>query len=311
MYNQEIKEQYLQHLEESNPNYYHRAKRIFELCKRQESSRKKDAAAFSKREIFLMYKAFDYMSTTLQTANSILKGYAQFYKEKIDSGILNHYGEITMEELRKCTGDKEKPRISYNQLQSVLAELENPVDKFLLYGIFSGINGKCNCEILYVTKGDIRVAEKKIALPGLDEENRVVPRKREIAVDEQLCRYALNAADTYTYVFYTEKAQRIQLMTDRIYKPRLSEDKSEDIFTDRHRLYDKVKRLTLYLGLEHLNIKNIYWSGVAYQVKLLSAKNNLENPMDAVLLPEFCEIRRQYNLEASDNNLRKALRGYL
>ncbi len=51
MYNQEIKEQYLQLLEESNPNYYHRAKRIFELCKRQESSRKKDAAAFSKRDL--------------------------------------------------------------------------------------------------------------------------------------------------------------------------------------------------------------------------------------------------------------------
>ena len=258
-----------------------------------------------------MYKVFDYMSTTLQTANSILKGYAQFYRENMSLALPNCYGEITMEELRMCAGDKEKPRISYNQLQSALTELENPVDKFLLYGIFYGINGKCNCEILYVTKEDIHQTEKKISLPGLDGENQVIPGKREIAVDDQLYRYAIDAGNTYDYVFYTEKAQRIQLMTDRIYKPRLSDDKSQDIFTDRHRLYDKVKRLTLYLGLEHLNIKNIYWSGVAYQVKLLSAKNNLENPMEAILLPEFRDIRGQYNLEASDNNLRKALRGYL
>ncbi len=315
MYNEGIKNAFLQKAEQDGKQYLLREKYIFSKIEKYETEKNKDFALFTKEEIGNIYAELKLSLTTLYIMNSFLRKYAAFYSNKfnVTCEILN----MTQEDVKKCYDRKavkvEKNNFSVKDFMNKIEILKNPSDKFLMYGLFKGVRGISNCELAYSTMEDCDTENKEIWLAGADGDD-VVANARRYRADEKLFNYALESSKTYEYFTYEkEREQKIDLASNRIIKIRsdVNENASLSIASGKSRIDTRLRVLLKQMGLNEYTGLDIYKIGLAYQIKKICLEYGITDLLEVFETEEYKIIKEQYDLTDNNRNVRRILRGFL
>lgn len=271
MYNKEIKERYIEEKKATTilPNSY--LERLFKKTEAFEIEHGKDVSNFTFYEVEEMYKTWSMGSLqSLQVVNSALSMYTQWcLKQNMVIDSQNHYLEFTKEIMAGAINHlKAKSKIiTRDQLLSLLPELPNVSDAFLLLALFEGISGKEYCELSNLESKDIK---GNIA---------TLCTNREVIMSEELTRLAIESGNTYEYypVVATAKKEKIlfDIHDEKIIKDFCNTASDTCDFQIGRRIYRKIKRSVDYVGMAHLNGNNIVECGKVYFINKICEERKI------------------------------------
>lgn len=319
MYNEEMKRAYLNKKmrEGYNEAYIYQKSVAFESIEKYEEELKKDISEFSEREILCMY---DEISGSLYTILSI-NGYLKDYVYEME-GSYKGFSEITQPILKKRYEDSiKKEIITYADVQGMLEKLENPVDKFILYGLFCGVKGEKYVELVCSSMADADPKGREIWLAKFKSETPV-RKGRLFYADAKLYQFAQEASEANYYIQQATdgglRKVRVKNNNADIYKIPLTTQvtEKEDMNTVRCR---GSRRLTKILNI--LQINDIYspidffWCGMIYHIQKLAIENgvilnSLDNTKVLKQLPDIDKIEQQYQIEITSRNFKERMKRY-
>lgn len=266
MYNEEIKESFLQYLideEGYTDETVHVFRFVFYKSYDIEDVLQKDMYDFNTNELKQVL-----INANRSTLNSV-RSFASMMKKYIDWAIrtgltnsnINPMDMFTTDDYGECVDRSKKLFISEDELIKIENILTNYQDKIVLRLPFEGINGYEMSEMLNLKVYDVDYTNKKIRL--YDDKNgerfiNVSDRCLEIierAVNEKIY-YPLNGEkvskhgrDMYEYFH-----------TDRIIKNVLSPRTKGD--ADKNTIYRRINSIKEIFDMPYLTIKNIWRSGM-------------------------------------------------
>ena len=316
MYNEGIKNAFLQKAEQDGEEHLLKRKYVFEKTNPFENEIGKDIALFTKQEISNMYIRWDISLTSLYVTHSFLRKYASFYSKQ--NGTKCDILTMTQSEVKESYSKKEMENVEKNNFPvrdfiNRIDALKNPADKFLLYGLFQGVRGVSNCELAYSTMEACNVNKRKIWLAGF-ECGDIVYQKRLYRADERLFNYAIESSKTYVYYTYEEdRQQEIELDSNRIIKIRhnINDETSESIEAGKVRIDNRLRILLNHMGLSNFSGLDIYKIGLAYHIKKICLEYGITDLLNVFKTEEYKAIKEQYNLTDNDRNVRRILKGFL
>lgn len=315
MYNEGVKNAFIEKAKAENNTGVLKQKYIFNKTERFEEKLQKDIALFNKNELSDMYKNLDLSLSSFYVMHSFLRKYAKFYSGNFY--VLCPILEMSHEEIRNIYNQKEKKPIEKNVFPvrdffKKIDDLKNPSDKFLMYGLFQGIRGISNCELAFSTMEDCNTESREIWLAGFD--NDVVnPKMRLYRADKKLFDYALDASKTYNYITYDEEEQVIPLVSNKIIKVKTESNKgmSETLNAGKIRIDVRLRVLLKHMGLTDYSGLEIYKVGLAYQIKKICLDYGITDLLEVFRTEEYKTVKAQYNLTDNERNVRRLLKGFL
>lgn len=316
MYNEGVKNAFIEKAKAENLTDVLKQKHIFNKTERFEEKLQKDIALFNKNELSDMYTELDGALSTLLHLQTFLRKYAKYY-----SNIFFVYCpvfDMTQKEAEIAYNQREKKKVDKNvfpvrDFLKKVDELKNPSDKFLMYGLFQGIRGVSNCELAFSTMEDCDFIEKKIWLPRLDGDT-IIEKGRLYKADQKLFDYAIKASKTYTFYTYEKnREQRIDLISDRIIKMRADSGipSSEVAMSGKTRIDKRIRILLKHMDLNDYSGLDIYKFGLAYHIKKISLEYGISDILDVFETEEYKKIQQQYDLTDNNRNVRRLLKGFL
>lgn len=300
-----------------NEAYIHQKSFAFESIEKYEEELKKDVSEFSEQEILCMY---DKISGSLYTILSI-NGYIKDYVYEME-GSYKGFSEITQPILKKRYEDFiKKEIITYADVQGMLEKLENPVDKFILYGLFCGVKGERYVELVCSSMSGADPRERKIWLAEF-ESGALVQKGRLFYADAKLYQFGQEASEANCYIQQATdgglRKVRVKNNNADIYKIPLSIQATEkaDMNTIGGR---STRRLTKILNI--LQINDIYspidffWCGMIYHIQKLAVENGviLNSLTDIKVLkqlPDIDKIEQQYQIKVTSRNFKERMKRY-
>ena len=267
VYNQEGKEIFLDSIN-INKYPFRWWERLFEKTIELEEKNQKDLYNFTTPEILELYKFLDVKSLeSLMIYNINLVKYGDWaLMNNLSIDGQNHFSEIDNELLADCINPigVNKSVITEEQLEDILRQLDNAMDKYVFYALWEGIKGKEYSEILELRMVDINEATKEVSLSS----------GRIIKVSDRFIAIAKEADQQTTYISYSgdKIVKRPLIPANTIYK-----DKHNSHGADRPRtIYGLVLRSIKKLGLSnYLSINSIYYSGFIYHLNKIATANNI------------------------------------
>lgn len=191
MYNAEFKKMFLEQTD--NAIYYERQFNNFE---EDEERYQKDLYDFSADQIIASYKRIGTTSISFlfQVNNRNTKYVNYALNQNVVKDGQNHYAVITQETLVSCLDANgiQNSVISKEKLKNLVGQLQNPMDKFLFFACFDGIDGKDHMEIVEFDYNKIDLNNKVAELYN----GRMIP------VSDELIMYAKESSETYEYNAY-------------------------------------------------------------------------------------------------------------
>lgn len=256
IYNQEIKERFLQSIDLSRyPTRWW--ERLFEKTYMFENFRKKDFYNFTVPEILEFYKFLDISTIApLVVYNTNIVIYAQWaLNENLIADGQNHFDLIDVEILNSCIskGKLEQSILTYEMFQNlIIRRILNDQDKFVFFCLFEGIKGRDYQDIVNIKLADIDEAAQTIRL-----------NDRVISIPQDFINIAHKADEQTTYYTLTDRNIESKLIpSTRIFK-----EKHNSAGKDINRtVYNTIVRniKTLDELSEAVSAKSIRESGFIY-----------------------------------------------
>lgn len=174
-----------------NPNLERILTYEFATLKSYEKELGKEVSNFTVKEILDYYKLlFSHSVDTLVSLNGRLRAYAEWsLRHNLVKDNQNHFEEITPELLNQCVnqGFYDQGIVSRSDLLVQIRRFKNYCDKFLVLGIFEGLQGKGMCDFWDLTIDDF--------------EGNIVTLKtnRKLVVSDELVSYARKSSEEYDF----------------------------------------------------------------------------------------------------------------
>ncbi len=327
MYNEKQKEEYLRYIYNFQ-GAVNKLKGIFKKTAPYEEAKKKDISLFTEAELIELYQVIGYGPSTVYAYNKILRNYAVYFNPQNTN--FNRLGKKEYGYLFESPKDNLKKEqdiatiVTYREIDEILNKLNNPLDQFIIYGLFCGIQGKGNVELTHSSMEDSNSQLGLIWLAAVsDKDTNIINKKgRSFYADERLFNYAKKASESLFYMKNEQNGltQRQALEGDdmSIYKIAIGIELSEKIDNTRMRVIKKVEKIMRGcrdINAEKATALNIFYSGLVYAIRKAGLKDNIfiKGPKDISLLNEedLKSIEHNFNISFNKKNLLDALRGYM
>lgn len=252
----------------------------------------KDLYNFTTPEIMEFYKFIDCSTLeTLMVCNINLIHYgdwALMNNRSIDGQ--NHFTEIDMELLQSCLNQVgvQNSIITQDDLERIMRELNNALDKYIFYAVWEGIKGREYNEIINLKMSDINPRTNEATLCT----------GRTIKVSDRFIAIAAEADAQIIYNNYSDShfIERPLIPSATIYKEKSNSrgiDKPRTVYMT---LYRNIKNIGLS---NYLTLNSLYQSGLIHYLNKAATANNItveELLNNAVLRKEVVE---KYNFNVN------------
>ena len=285
MYNEEIKQSYLDDSLDRNSNLEILGTRAFNQIEYYEKELNKDCCNFTINEIIIYYQRRCSTSVdTLNTLNSIFKQYTNWCLQRnmLDDGQ-NHYNEINLDILNNCLnyGMVNDKIISRRDLLHVIKDFINVSDKALLLAIFEGICGENMCDLVNLNVGDIKTKNGKYIVS--------LYSGKQLDISKELYDYCVESQDCYVHYLANQ-----DFVYERDYNPEdrgvfkmLNASNAGNI--NRKSLYNKLVRAKKEMNLNYLTTHTLTESGRIHMIKEIMDETG--QSLDEVLTSKATEDR--------------------
>lgn len=322
MYNEEQKQAFLDGLINNHGDLY--IKEYISVFKKTEPYEVKngcDICNFSTEQLVDMYKKFNLKYRTKIVYHGKLVQYVKC--SSLSTDAFDKAYEILLQENNEQNENNEnrskssQNSITYKEIMDFIETLDNPSDKFIIYGLFCGICGKDYIELSYSSMEDSDKETKMIWLAGYDEYGDIILKGRKFFADDKLFQIATESCESKKYIAKCSDGSKMikNISSDdlRILKRAKKINDNNGNKVHRTTITDRLNKLTQNTKLGRINPSFLYWSGVAYNVKKIALEIGEENitAKKAMRLPEFKKIREQYNIRIEDRSLVLKLEWYL
>ena len=264
MFNEKIKQEYIDYKLKHTVVPEGSLERLFDKTELFENKFKKDVSCFTTRNIYYFMKLMNLSSTnSLVVMNSMLALYTDWclYYQLVPDGQ-NHFREIQPDLVNYCTNLFKRTNSIFdkNTIYSWIDELVNPCDQFILLALYEGIKGKDLCELV-----DLRLSDFDNNNVTLHTDTGEV---RTINVSDKLVHLAHQSATEDRYyqrhikngdVYYTEISYLPD--GDLILKNYPNVKAEVSSFQHGRRLIDKLLRIAELFDNKHITVSNIVKSG--------------------------------------------------
>jgi len=245
MYNQSIKERYINEKESTTftPEGY--LPRLFNKTEEFESRYGKDVSSFTVYEIIDFYKTMNVSSLeSLNVINSHLTLYVDWcLKQNMVDDCQNHFTELNNDMLFKCINKAaiNKSIITKDTLYNWFTIIPNASDAFIMIALFEGIKGKEFCEIANLKYEDFDLERKTVMLCT----------GRELTVSDKLIKIAKESFDSTDYYPVGGTTERKMPLLNEPYIVKNYPNCQVDIsdFHKGRRIYRKLLRNFEFLGV--------------------------------------------------------------
>ena len=261
-----------------------------------------------------MYEDFDYALKTTKMINKFLAKYSDFYFKR--TGEIHHknqYNDIDVDTVPSIkVKTVEKRMISHQEMLTLIDDILNPCDKFLMYALYCGISGTPKqCELCFLDENDLK-EENIISIPSVDKEGHIIKDARLIKADDLLYSLALESANTYVYRSVISDSYDRRLYTNRILKPTNNDTKENSLSACNARIRKRFTVLCERYSIDNLVAGDIKWSGLIYNMRLIQVEMNLSSIFDVIRTEQFKKLREQYNIQSLRNNfIKESIKKYI
>lgn len=314
MYNEEIKQRYL---EQANEDYSKGT--ITQICETfkaigpYEEKLGKDISEFSEQEILIMFQSMRYSAMTLYKICSLSERYCI-----ARTGTANGFANITHDTIRKVADVKGLEDLTYSHILEWTDQLINPSDKFFLYGLFCGIRGKDMTEL---TCSSIKYADRNtntLWLAALNTDGSVNFKNRSITVDDKLFKYAVESSQSEYYIQVTRTGVKKKVYyrpsSDQlIIKAIMAGPQTEETYSRYvNRAKQKFNKIKNQIGIKCTPL-DIQWTGCAYYLKKAALEEGLEifSEYDFLKLKALPQISKQFDKIIDRDFIRETLKRYV
>ena len=260
MYNQEIKERYIEEYKSIVDKYFF--PNLFSQTEPYEVALDKDISNFTAAEIENFYKTENYVSLySLNVDNSALSIYTNWcINNLLVKDSQNHFQEFSRPRLARYLNKNliSQRVLTKERLDEWIGLLENPSDQFLLYGLFYGISGRNFCELWGLRESDIDIRENKINIRD----------KGWMSFPHELCSIGLQSAETYEFTVQTGRGERTYKYerTDNVIKEREALGDASDYRKGR-RIYFKLVNIFKFFDVDNvMTAKSVMESGLVHRI---------------------------------------------
>lgn len=289
MYNEELKERYIE--EKTNEVVIDDValNKLFEKTERWELENGKDVHSFTFYEIQEFYKMQNMSSfDSLKIMNSRLSMYTQWcLSQNLVLDNQNHFLEMDNEILTECLNKvKVKNRVVTEQMiLHFVSRLENPRDKYVLLGSFEGLRGENFCELLKLKPSDV--------------EGNVVTlcTGRKITVSNTLIRIIDECVNTDDYVAMSGNNNKVVNLIDNgyVFKNYPNVKNDDDDYRAGRNLYTSFRRIINNLDLPpYITLNCLYDSGKLHMVKQRAKELGISDT-EYIMSSNISEVEEKYN----------------
>ncbi len=272
MYNEEIKQRYIDEKESKNvvPNEY--LQRLFSKTEQYEIEYQKDLCNFNYFELIELVKAQN--SASFDSLTVLVSHISLYIDWCIENNMVadfqNHCNEISREAKLELVNNVTmgKGILNREDVLSIINQCQNPCDKFIILALFEGIQGKNFCEVRNIKYNDI-IDGKITLITG-----------RTVSLSKELINIAEESNNEFVY--YTEKKKLPLTENGFVIKVFPSTLKEDDEFQAGRRIYNKVRRALTKIEEDNgvslnkfLKPNAIFESGRLYFIKENAKKNNM------------------------------------
>lgn len=293
MYNEEIKEAFLQYLideEGFTEETVHVFRFVFYKSYDVEDILQKDMYDFNTSELKQVL-----LNANKSTMNSV-RAFASMMKKYIDWAIrtgltnsnINPMDMFTTKDYEECIDKSKKLFISESELISIENKLVNYQDKVVLRLAFEGINGYEVSEMLNLKKHDVDFKNKQLKLYDNKEGERFINVSErcieiiEKAINEKIY-YARNGDKTSAH----GKSKYEYFETDHVIKNVLA-GRTTKRAADKTVVYRRMNMIKEMFDMPYLTIKNVWRSGmIKMTVDLYKEEGELTNKQLAKIAEQF------------------------
>lgn len=271
--------------------------RIFRRSASEERRLGKDLCNWTSSEFVAFYKQMNSVSLSyLLNCNNIFDSYCMFClsKNMVMDGQ-NHTVEINREVIKSCLNKVAMKQgiVTREQLLDHLGNLLNPGDKFLILGIFEGINGNGLDEALRAKISDIE-GDKLTLFTG-----------REITISPELKKFAIESERTYEFYPYSKNMNAIvplKKYPGYIVKPLNNSSKDpEESYVNSCRLNKIMKAADLFSVTNRMSIRK---SGIIHLIRSI-LDNRTDRETVSITKDEeiVAAVRNQFDFDLLYNNI--------
>lgn len=289
MFNQELKERYIQEKSETVtlPSNYLECQ--FNKVEKTEIELGKDVCEFTAYEIIEYYKTLNISSLeSLAVMNSHFSMYTQWcLQSNIVRDNQNHFLEIDLEQIKKCINKIvfKKKIVSREQIVNWCDQLPNPKDQLVLLGLFEGMKGKDFSDFVNLRPQDIHGNRLKL-FDG-----------RELVVSNKLLKYIKESIKETIYYSSSGGQTKVMPLVDKGYViksyPNTKEGTSN--FAKGRIIYNGISRSLNYVGvLDYMSANSIFESGKIDMIKHRSAELGI-SAKDYIYSDYIREVEEKYN----------------
>ena len=296
--NTELKQKYI-----DTYKYNNVARLLFKKAVDYEQKYNKDLAEFNHEEIL------DYLTSigcgcedTLFAYVSTIRGYARFYTEKTGADTMA-WETTSSDSIRPCVRkEKEFKYIPPAVLDEVVELIPNPMDQFLVKGIYEGLKGDFYEELWNLRIDDINPTTLVARLPT----------GRRLTISPELYAIALKSDETEDYVSLkgTNSWVNYKMIDNRIIKYRSNSTKVDNPTSQKIKIANRIYDLKKYTGREEINAIWLRKSGAIYMIKKEAARLNIKE-IDVIDHSVFNTIRERYGLKLSTAIYKARFRQFL
>lgn len=257
MYNEELKQRYINYKESSVTIAKDYLFRLFRDSEPYENRKNKDISNFSAFEIKEFYQMLNRTSVeSLSVMNSILSQYTNWCQmQNLVTDNQNHFLEISRDNYAECVNTLyvEKSILSRQRVLDMTIGLENYCDKFVLLALFEGISGKEYKDLWKIHYSDINTEMQTITLDS----------GRTIQISSQLINYAYESGKATEYYAVGDSPRKYAFLEtdDTVIKSYMNCKLDISDHQMGRRVYAKVQRLVSHLGMDWLRPQNFIDSG--------------------------------------------------
>ena len=286
MYNNEMKEGFIEDYMRSRVVAKTSLYSLFKKIKPYEENLDKDCSQFTKEEILKMYKKFGAKSVyVLLNYTTILRAYCTWLKYYHNAKHESAYEEINTDMVKPLIAENANKTLSREEVTEIEDQLFNWTDKAIVEALFEGLSGNSMKDLVGIESNMLDDVNKQLHLPD----------GRVFDLTDRLYNFLLKAFEEEEYLCYGNSVRVKKLIgKGRLYKER---DNAHAMDTDDRNfrwVYRKIQNFRKHVGITDLTMKNLATSGMTHYLKE-GMKNSGLNLKEFLLTDSGSKLMDKYN----------------
>lgn len=273
MYNEEIKNEYLDNLISTSVKYASRS--IFRYSVEYEEFFGKDVCDFIEPEIKEFLAGMGAISfASLHSKCSILRTYTQWCIErKINKDNINHYDSITPKIIKSCINKfaENSKYLTFSELKEISKDFMNISDVALCYCLFFGIYGKKGNEIINLTSDNIDIKSSEVHLVT----------GRTVKIPQEVVSILVDSCNEYDYIIPSDR--RVSTLpldiTDMSVFKRRANARFNTEDSNNKRIVNRLIKLKTETNCRAIGISTLKNSGLLWSIKKYVDANNINGDL--------------------------------